>query len=56
MVYVCDTYYWLLDPPRSKTLRDNSTLMRRATECVCVPPSSPLDIYSTIDSYTTNLP
>lgn len=51
-VKISDTHYWLLDPPRSKTLRDNSTLMRRTTECFRVPPSSPLDIYSTIDGYT----
>nr|CAH8822467.1 unnamed protein product [Trichobilharzia regenti] len=51
-VKISDTHYWLLDPPRCRTLNNTSTLIRRATDCVRVPPSSPLDISPTVDGYT----
>ncbi|KAK4473160.1 hypothetical protein MN116_004341 [Schistosoma mekongi] len=51
-VKISDTHYWLLDPPRSRTLRDKSTLTRRVTEYVHNPPSSPLGISPTVDGYT----
>ncbi|CAH8824772.1 unnamed protein product [Trichobilharzia szidati] len=51
-VKISDTHYWLLDPPRCRTLNNTSTLVRRATDCVRVPPSSPLDISPTVDGYT----
>ncbi|CAH8436739.1 unnamed protein product [Heterobilharzia americana] len=51
-VKISDTHYWLLDPPRCKTLRNASTLMRRTTDYIRVPPSSPLDTSPTVDGYT----